>query len=103
MPYYRRKPEQFLCNNKVRILWDNVIKTDRSDEANRPDNIVLDKKSSKGIIIDIAVPLDKNIVRTVEKKRIYQPLAVELKDMYRLKEIETVAVVVSANGLIDVE
>ncbi|KAF4531354.1 hypothetical protein B566_EDAN017260, partial [Ephemera danica] len=35
-------------------------------------------------IIDIACPLDKNLISTIaEKRRKYQPLAVELKDIQR--------------------
>ncbi|KAF4528234.1 hypothetical protein B566_EDAN016009 [Ephemera danica] len=101
-PYYKCKPEQVMQNHDVKILWDSMIVTDRAVEANRPDLVLIDKKEKTAIIIDIAVPLDNHVVTTcAEKRRKYQPLAVELKHMYRLREVTIVPVVVSVNGLVN--
>lgn len=100
-PYYKCKPEQVLRNGEAKILWDSAINTDRAVEANRPDIVLIDKQARKAVIIDIAVPSDQKLISTVaEKKRKYQPLAVELKDMYKLQQVEVAPVVVSANGLV---
>ncbi|CAB3379748.1 Hypothetical predicted protein [Cloeon dipterum] len=85
----------------VRLLWDSEMVTDRAVEANRPDIVVIDQRKKEGLIIDIAVPLDANMERTVvEKKRKYQPLAVELKEIYNLRKITVVPVVISTNGVV---
>lgn len=101
MPYYKYLPEQVLSNERAKILWDTAIVTDRPVEANKPDIVVFDKTTRRAIIIDVAVPLDHNLLSTIaEKKRKYQPLAIELKDLYQLQEVDIVPVVISSNGLV---
>ncbi|KAF4523203.1 hypothetical protein B566_EDAN002462 [Ephemera danica] len=79
-----------------------IIVTDKAVEANRPDLVLIDKKEKTATIIDIAVPLDNHVVTTCAvKRRKYQPLADELKHMYRLREVTIVPVVVSVNGLVN--
>ncbi|CAB3382611.1 Hypothetical predicted protein [Cloeon dipterum] len=100
-PYYRCKPPQVMEAGGVRLLWDSEMVTDRAVEANRPDIVVIDQRKKEGLIIDIAVPLDANVERTVvEKKRKYQPLAVELKEIYNLRKITVAPVVISTNGVV---
>jgi hypothetical protein len=104
LPYYKCKPEQVLSNNKAKLLWDTPIITDRSVEVNRPDVVLFDKKSETAIIVDIAIPLDDNLETTIaEKKRKYLSLAVELKDIYKLKSTSIVLLVMSTNGLVTKE
>jgi len=104
LPCYKSKPEQVLSNDKAKLLWDTPIITDRSVEANRPDLVLFDKKAETAIIVDIAIPLDDNLETTIaEKKRKYLPLAVELKDIYKLKSTSIVPLVMSTNGLVTKE
>jgi hypothetical protein len=100
-PYYKCRPEQIMQKGRVRMLWDSLMATDRAVEANRPDICVIDQLKQEGLIVDIAVPLDDNIEKTIaEKKRKYQQLSVEMKDMYKLKKVSIVPVVISVNGLV---
>ncbi|XP_039276066.1 uncharacterized protein LOC111055986 [Nilaparvata lugens] len=104
VPYYKCKPEMVLNGEKGRLLWDCCKTTDRAVEANRPDIVLFDRKNKEAYIIDVAVPLDENLVSTIaEKKRKYQPLSVELKDMYKLRKVVIIPIVVSANGLVTKE
>jgi hypothetical protein len=104
IPYYKCRPEQVLRNQNAKLLWDSVIVTDRAVEANRPDLVLFDKKAQTATIIDIAIPSDAHVVSTIaNKRRKYQPLAVELKDIYKLRSVEIVPVVVSVNGLVTKE
>jgi hypothetical protein len=101
VPYYNCKPDQVLHNQVAKLLWDTAMVTDRSVEANRPDIVLFDRWERKAMIIDVAVPLDANVVTTVaEKKRKYQPLAIEFKDMYQVDVVDIVPVVISTNGLV---
>jgi hypothetical protein len=101
MPYYKCKPEQVLSNDKAELLWDTPIVTDRSVEDNRPDLILFDKKAETAIIVDIAIPMDDSLETTIsEKKRKYLQLAVELKDIYKLKSTSIVPLVKSTNALV---
>jgi hypothetical protein len=98
------KPEQVLSNDKAKLLWITPIIPDRSVEANRSDLVLFDKKAETAIIVDIAIPLNDNLETTIaEKKRKYLPLAVELKDIYKLKSISIVPLVMSTNGLVTKE
>ena len=104
IPYYKCKPDPVLQNANAKLLWDLPITTDRSDEGNRPDIVLVDKNNRTAKIIDIAVPLDNNIISTIaEKKRKYHGLAVELKNMWGLREVLIIPVVISSNGLVSKE
>ena len=59
------KPNAVTENNKVMVLWDFEIKTDRQIQARRPDLVVIDKQTKEGLIIDVAMPNDTH---TVEKE-----------------------------------
>jgi hypothetical protein len=60
----------------------------------RPDLVLFDKKAGTAIIVDIAIPLDDNLETIIsEKKRKYLLLAVELKDIYKLKSTSIVPLV----------
>jgi hypothetical protein len=62
------------------------------------------KKTEIAIIVDIAIPLDDNQETTIaEKKRKYLPLAVELKDICKLKSTSIVLLAMSTNGLVTKE
>jgi hypothetical protein len=53
------------------------------------------------IVIDIAIPLDDNLETIIsEKKREYLPLALELKDICKLKSTSIGHLVMSINGLV---
>jgi Reverse transcriptase (RNA-dependent DNA polymerase) len=104
VPYFRARPETVLENDRYKLLWDMPITTDRAVEANRPDMVWVDRVAKKGFIIDMAAPLDKNIVATMaEKRRKYHPLAIEIRDAWRLKAVEVVPLVISVNGLVPKE
>ena len=45
-------------NNKVKVLWDFEIRTNRQIQARRPDLVVIDKQMKKALIIDVAMPND---------------------------------------------
>ena len=83
----------------IKVLWDINVQCDNVIEARRPDIIVIDKKERKGIIIDIAVPVD---VRVGEKEREkvekYQDLKREIGRLWKLKVAEVVPVVIGALG-----
>jgi hypothetical protein len=64
--WYAHHAEPVLENEKVKILWDFNIHTDRIIEARRPDLVVVDKQNSETLIIDIAVRGD---FRVVERER----------------------------------
>ncbi len=87
--------------DKVKILWDFNIQTARTIEARRPDIVRVDKTNKTATIIDVAVPIDRNVdIKMDEKREKYQDLAIELKSMWKLKEIRVVPVVIGAMGTV---
>ena len=47
----------------VTVLWNQAVHTDREVTANRPDIIIKNKKEETCILIDVAIPADRNVVR----------------------------------------
>lgn len=96
--WYRHEPHAVIENDKVKILWDVNIYTDRVIQARRPDIVVVDKAARRVTLIDIAVPADKNVVEK-EKEKItkYQDLKMELQRLWQMK-VRVVPVVVGALG-----
>ena len=102
--WYGHVPEGVVENEEVKVLWDINVQFDNVIEARRPDIILIDKKERKGIIIDIAVPVD---VRVGEKEREkvekFQDLKREIGILWRLKMVEVVPVVIRALGSVTEE
>ena len=87
-------------NSEVIILWDMPLHTDREIKANRPDIVVKDKKERKCMLINIAVPSERNTsAKFTEKLSKYKDLEIETNRMWDMKT-ETIPVVVGALGLI---
>ena len=67
-------------------FMDSVINTDRTVEANRPDIALFDKIARVATITDVAVPTEEKLVSKIaKKKKKYQSLAAEMKDMYKVR------------------
>jgi len=98
--WYKHVATSVLESGSTKILWDFNIQTDNVIEARRPDIVVVNKQKQEAIIIDVAVPSDKNVfTKQDEKIHKYQDLAVELKRIWKLKKVpEVVPVVVGALG-----
>ena len=86
--------------DNLTIMWDIPVNTDRTVTANRPDVIVKDSVNSTCKLIDITVPLDRNIARKeIEKKSKYKDLELEIQRMWHMKTI-VIPVVVDALGTV---
>ncbi|XP_044766219.1 uncharacterized protein LOC123322341 [Coccinella septempunctata] len=100
-PHHLYVPEAVVENDEAKIYWDLTILTDLGAEHNRPDMVVMNKKTKTATIIDFAVPLDQNMGKTyAEKIRKYEMLARQIRDMWRLKKVEIIPLIISANGLV---
>ena len=80
------KPEKVVKHNHAKILRDFPIRTDKPLLPNRPDIVLINYKKPTGLIIDIAVPRDKNIQdKKLEKIDKYQSLKIKLEQMWKAK------------------
>lgn len=99
--YYNYIPEPVIDTDDLKIYFDRTIHTSHTREHNRPDIIVVDKKTKTGTLIDIAIPLCRNMTRTRhEKISKYSELAVEMKTMWNLNSVRIVPIILSSVGLV---
>ncbi|XP_045480902.1 uncharacterized protein LOC123685290 [Harmonia axyridis] len=100
-PHHIYKPQTIVENEQHKIYWDLAVTTDRGVEHNRPDMVVWDNKKKTVIIIDFAVPQDNNLAKSyAEKISKYEALAQQMKDMWRLKAVTIMPLIMSVNGLV---
>ena len=53
----------------VKVLWNQAVHTDREVTTNRPD-IIKNKKEKTCILIDVAIPVDRNVVQKDKEKKL---------------------------------
>ena len=99
--WYEHETPPITENEQVTIMWDFAIQTDRTIKANRPDIVVRDKKLKTVLIIDVAIPTDRNTsVKTFEKLAKYKDLDIEIAKSWNYKT-KTIPVVIGALGVIN--
>ena len=99
--WLKHKPQESVSKDGKVLLWDMKIITDTRVPANRPDIIVHDKEKKSCLIIDVAVPVDKNSVKKIaEKITKYRDLEIEIQKCWGLTKVKTVPIVVGALGTI---
>ena len=90
---YGHQQETVTENEKVTILWDMQVHTDKTIKANKPDSIINDKQEKTCMLIEMAIPSDRNTsVKVAEKLSKYKDLEIEITKMWGWKTI-TVPVV----------
>ena len=98
--WYEHQPTTVAENNKVTVLWDMPVNTDREIKANRPDIIIKNKEEKTCLMIDMTVPSERNVtIKEVEKLSKYKDLDIEVSRMWEMKTT-TIPVVIGALGLI---
>ena len=75
------------------------IITDRHVPCNKSD-IVIQKKSDRCQIIDMAIPSDYNIQKATEKMSKYVDLQIECQRIWN-KKVEVIPVIIGATGIVD--
>ncbi|MBV2145489.1 MAG: hypothetical protein KTM48_01965, partial [Wolbachia endosymbiont of Pissodes strobi] len=98
-PYYKYTATPVLENNECKIYWDRDVLTDRTILHNRPDICVLDKKENTMLLIDIAIPAPSNVHKKhSEKIEKYLPLAQEIKEVWRVRDVRIIPIVIGSTG-----
>jgi len=84
----------------VKVLWNQAVHTDREVTDNMPDIIIKNKKEKTCILIDVAVPADRNVVqKDAEKQLKYKSVCTEIQQMWNMKCV-TVPVITGATGTV---
>ena len=101
--WQKHASEGAVVNEKIKVLWNINIQCDNLIEARQPDLIVIGKKEQKEIIIDTAVPADIRVEEKEKKVEKYQDFKKEIRRLWKLRNLETVPVVIGALGSISEE
>jgi hypothetical protein len=68
--WYPHIPKPVTEHEDVTVLWNQGTQTDREVLANRPDIIVKTKKDKTCLLIDVAIPSDKNVIQKEAENKI---------------------------------
>jgi hypothetical protein len=86
--------------DKVTILWIQQVQTDRTIPNNKPDIIIRDNEKGTRMLIDVAIPGDRNVIKKEAKKILkYKDLITEIQRMWNVKTKVT-PVIIGATGTI---
>ena len=97
--WYKHKVESVIENDIIKILWDVCIQVDRQIEHRRPDIVVMEKITNKCLIIDVACPVDNNLILKRSEKLDNSELRLEIARMW-VKETVIVPIIIGALGSI---
>ena len=98
--WYKHKVECVIENDFVKILWDVCIQVDRQIEYRRLDIVVMEKNTRNCLIIDVAYPVDNNLILKRNKKLDnYSELRLEIARMWD-KETLIIPIIIGALGSI---
>jgi hypothetical protein len=82
------------------VLRSQGVHADREVTANKPDIIIKNKKEKTCILIDVAIPADRNVTqKEAEKKLKYETLCIEIQRMWNMICM-VIPVVTAATGIV---
>jgi hypothetical protein len=85
---------------KVTILWNQQVQTDRTIPNNKPDIIIRDNEKGICMLIDVAIPGDRNVIKKEAEKILkYKDLITEIQRMWNVKT-QVTPVIIGATGTI---
>jgi hypothetical protein len=72
--------------SKVTTLWNQQVQTDRTIPNNKPDIIIRDNEKRTCMLIDIAIPGDRNLIKKEAEEILkYKDLTIERQRMWNTK------------------
>jgi hypothetical protein len=85
---------------KVTVLWNQQVQTDRTIPNNKPGIIIRDNEEGTCVLIDIAIPGDRNVIKKEAEKILkYKDLITEIQRMWNVKT-QVAPVIIGATGTI---
>ena len=98
-----QKPKRVVESENSKILWDFTMQCDRKIEARRPDIVFIDKKEREVVIIDVSIPGDDRVKdKELEKVKKYQLLKDEIANIWRMRKVIVIPVVIGALGAVSI-
>jgi hypothetical protein len=78
--WYSHIPKSVCEHEDITVLWNQGEQTDREVLANRPDTIIKNEKDQICFLVDVAIPLNKNVIQNESKKNLkYKNLSTEIQ------------------------
>jgi hypothetical protein len=85
---------------KVTILWNQQVQTDRTIPSNKLDIIIRDNEKISCILIDVAIPWDRNVIKKENEKILkYKDFTIEIQRMWNVKT-RVIPAIIGATGII---
>jgi hypothetical protein len=85
---------------KVTILWNQQIQTDRTIPNNKPDNVIHDYEKGTCMLLNVAIPGDRNVIQTEAEKILkYKDLTIEIHGMWNVKT-RVIPIIIGVTGTI---
>jgi len=70
----------------VTILWNQQVQTDRTIPNNKSDIIIRDNEKRTCMLIDVAIPGDRNVIKKEAEKILKcKDLTIEIQRMWNVK------------------
>jgi hypothetical protein len=68
--WYEHVPKSVVTNqgDKVTILWNQQVQTDRTIPSNKPDITIRDNEKGKYMLIDVAISGDRSVIKEEAEK-----------------------------------
>jgi hypothetical protein len=84
--WYSHIPKPVCQHEDITVLWNQEVQTDREVLANRPDIIIKNKEDKICLLIDVAIPSDRNVIQKESKNNLkYKNLSIEIQRMWNMK------------------
>jgi len=84
--WYTSTPKPLYEQEDVTVMGHQTAYTDRDITANRADIIIENKKYITCILIDVAIPMDRNVMqKEADKKLKYKSMCTEIQQMWNMK------------------
>ena len=86
--------------DKVTILWNQLVQTDRTIPNNKTDIIIRDNERGTCMLIDVAISGDRNVIKKEAETILkYRDLTIEIQRMWNVKT-KVIPVIIRATGTI---
>ena len=100
--WYEHVPKSVVTTQggKVTILWNKQVQTDRAIPNNKPDIIIRDNEKITCMLIYVAIPEDRNVIKKETEKILkYKYLTIEIQRMWKVKT-RIIPVIIGTTGTI---
>jgi len=76
---YDHVPKSVETSHEAMDIMEPTVPTDRTIHNNKPDSIIRDNKQGKYMLMDVPIPVDRNVIKKEAEKILkYKDLIIEI-------------------------